>query len=291
MPSAIAVESVFDPATGTVGYVVADRKARRAAVIDPVLDYDPKASRTSTATAEKLAALVGDCALDWVIETHAHADHLSAAPWFKKRFGAKVATGAKVGKVQATWRKILNLDETFAVDGRQFDRLLGEGETLEVGDAKFTAWETPGHTPSCMMLALETGDGPAQIFLGDTMFMPDLGTARCDFPGGDARTLYRSIRRVLALPGDTILHVCHDYPPESRGPRTSTTVAEQRAGNIHVRDGIDEDSFVKMRESRDKTLAAPILLLPSIQVNIRAGELPPPEANGTRYLKIPLDAI
>jgi len=291
MPSAITVDSVFDSVTGTVGYVVADRKAKRAAVIDPVLDYDPKASRTSTATAEKLAALIGDCALDWAIETHAHADHLSAAPWFKNRFGAKIATGSRVGKVQSTWAGILNLGPDFPVDGRQFDRLLAEGDTIEIGAAKLTVWSTPGHTPSCTMLMLETGAGPAQIFLGDTMFMPDLGTARCDFPGGDARTLYRSIRRVLALPGDTILHVCHDYPPETRGPRTATTVAEQRAGNIHVRDGIDEDSFVKMRESRDKTLAAPVLLLPSIQVNIRAGALPPAEANGTRYLKIPLDAI
>lgn len=291
MPNAITVDSVFDPATGTVGYVVADRKAKRAAVIDPVLDYDPKASRTSTATAEKLAALIGDCALDWAIETHAHADHLSAAPWFKNRFGAKIATGSRVGKVQSTWAGILNLGPDFPVDGRQFDRLLAEGDTIDIGAAKLTVWSTPGHTPSCTMLVLETGAGPAQIFLGDTMFMPDLGTARCDFPGGDARTLYRSIRRVLALPGDTILHVCHDYPPETRGPRTATTVAEQRASNIHVRDGIDEDSFVKMRESRDKTLAAPVLLLPSIQVNIRAGALPPAEANGTRYLKIPLDAI
>ncbi len=291
MPNTIAVDAVFDPATGTVGYVVADRKARRAAVIDPVLDYDPKASRTSTATAEKLAALIGDCTLDWTIETHAHADHLSAAFWFKRRYGAKIATGSRVGKVQATWAGILNLGPDFPVDGQQFDRLLAEGDTIDIGAAKLTVWSTPGHTPSCTMLVLETGEGPAQIFLGDTMFMPDLGTARCDFPGGDARTLYRSIRRVLALPGDTILHVCHDYPPETRGPRMSTNVAEQRAGNIHVRDGIDEDSFVKMRESRDKTLAAPVLLLPSIQVNIRAGELPPAEANGTRYLKIPLDAI
>ncbi len=291
MAHAITVDAIFDPVTGTVGYVVADRKARRAAVIDPVLDFDPKSGRISTATAEKLAALIGDCTLDWAIETHAHADHLSAASWFKHRYGAKIATGTRVGKVQVTWARIFNFGPDFPVDGRQFDRLLAEGDTIELGAAKFTVWSTPGHTPSCTMLALETGEGPAQIFLGDTMFMPDLGTARCDFPGGDARTLYRSIRRVLALPGDTILHVCHDYPPETRGPRMSTTVAEQRAGNIHVRDGIDEDSFVKLRETRDKTLAAPVLLLPSIQVNIRAGELPPPEANGTRYLKIPLDAI
>jgi glyoxylase-like metal-dependent hydrolase (beta-lactamase superfamily II) len=291
MSETIAIDAVFDPATGTLGYVVADRKAKRAVVIDPVLDYDPKASRTSTQTAEKLAALVGDCALDWVIETHAHADHLSAAPWFKTRFGAKIATGAKVGEVQKTWARLLNLGPDFATDGSQFDRLLGEGDTLTVGAATLTVWNTPGHTPSCTMLVLETGTGPAQIFLGDTLFMPDLGTARCDFPGGSARTLYRSIRRVLAMPGDTILHVCHDYPPETRAMRHTTSVAEQRSANIHIHDGIDEDSFVKMRESRDKTLAAPVLLLPSIQVNIRAGELPPPEANGTRYLKIPLDAI
>lgn len=291
MRNTIDVDAVFDPVTGTLCYVVVDRKARRAAVIDPVLDFDPKAGRTSTATAEKVAVLVGDNALDWVIETHAHADHLSAAPWFKKRFGAKIATGTAVGKVQTTWKDILNLDAEFATDGRQFDRLLKEGDTLTVGAAKFTVWETPGHTPSCTMLVLETGEGPAQIFLGDTLFMPDLGTARCDFPGGDARTLYRSIRRALAMPGDTILHVCHDYPPETRAMRRTTTVAEQRADNIHVRDGIDADSFVKLRETRDKTLSAPVLLLPSIQVNIRAGELPAPESNGTRYLKIPLDAI
>jgi glyoxylase-like metal-dependent hydrolase (beta-lactamase superfamily II) len=285
------IASVFDPATGTLSYVVADRAAKRAVAIDPVLDYDWKSGRTSTASAEKLAALVGDCALDWVIETHAHADHLSAAPWFKAKFGAKIAIGSHIADVQATWGNILNLGAEFPADGRQFDRLLRDGDVLAIGGLALTVWRAPGHTPACKMLLVEGTSGRKHVFLGDTLFMPDLGTARCDFPGGSARMLYRSIRRVLDLPGETPLYVCHDYPPEGRDMRWRTSVAEQRAANIHVKDGIGEDEFVAMREARDKTLAVPALLLPAIQVNIRAGELPPPEANGVRYLKIPLDAI
>jgi glyoxylase-like metal-dependent hydrolase (beta-lactamase superfamily II) len=285
------IEAVFDPITSTLSYVVADRAAKRAIAIDPVLDYDWKSGRTSTASAEKIAAAIGDCALDWVIETHAHADHLSAAPWFKAKFGAKIAIGSHIAGVQATWGKIFDLGPDFAIDGRQFDRLLGEGDTLAIGGLTLTVWHAPGHTPACKMLLVEGSSGAKHVFLGDTMFMPDLGTARCDFPGGSARQLYRSIRRVLDLPGDTRLYACHDYPPEGRQMRWQTSVAEQRASNIHVRDGIGEDEFVALREARDKTLAVPALLLPSIQVNIRAGTLPPRAANGVRYLKIPLDAI
>ncbi|MCM0019006.1 MAG: MBL fold metallo-hydrolase [Tagaea sp.] len=285
------ISAVFDPITGTLSYIVADRAAKRAIAIDPVLDYDWKSGRISTASAEKLAALVGDCALDWVIETHAHADHLSAAPWLKAKFGAKTAIGSHIAGVQATWGKIFDLGPDFAADGRQFDRLLRDGDTLAIGGLTLTVWNTPGHTPACKMLLVEGASGAKHVFLGDTLFMPDLGTARCDFPGGSARTLYRSIRRVLALPGETLLYVCHDYPPEGREMRWRTTVAEQRAANIHVKDGIGEDAYVAMREARDKTLPVPTLLLPSIQVNIRAGELPPAAANGVRYLKIPLDAI
>jgi glyoxylase-like metal-dependent hydrolase (beta-lactamase superfamily II) len=285
------ISSVFDPATGTLSYVVADRAAKRAAVIDPVLDYDWKSGRTSTATAEKLAALMDDCALDWVIESHAHADHLTAAPWFKAKFGAKTAIGSHIADVQATWRKVLNLGAEFPADGRQFDRLLREGDVLVIGGLALTVWRAPGHTPACKMLLVEGTSGRKHVFLGDTLFMPDLGTARCDFPGGSARTLYRSIRRVLDLPGETPLYVCHDYPPEGRGMRWRTSVAEQRASNIHVKDGIGEHQYVALREARDRTLSVPALLLPAIQVNIRGGELPPPESNGVRYLKIPLDAI
>lgn len=285
------IQAVHDPVTGTLSYVVADRAAKRAIAIDPVLDYDWKSGRTSTASAEKLAALIGDCALDWVLETHAHADHLSAAPWFKAKFGAKTAIGSHIAEVQATWGKILNFGPEFPADGRQFDRLLQDGDVLTVGGLSATVWRTPGHTPACKMFVVEGSAGPKHVFLGDTLFMPDLGTARCDFPGGSARTLYRSIRRVLDLPGETLLYVCHDYPPEGRDLRWRTSVAEQRASNIHVKDGIGEDAYVKMREARDKNLPVPTLLLPSIQVNIRGGEFPPPESNGVRYLKIPLDAI
>jgi glyoxylase-like metal-dependent hydrolase (beta-lactamase superfamily II) len=285
------IAAVFDPVSGTLSYVVADRAAKRAIAIDPVLDYDWKSGRTSTASVEKLAGAIGDCALDWVLETHAHADHLSAAPWLKVRFGAKTAIGSHIVDVQATWAQIFDLGPDFPTDGRQFDRLLREGDVLKVGGLTLTVWNTPGHTPACKMLLVEGTSGAKHVFLGDTMFMPDLGTARCDFPGGSARALYRSIRRALDLPGDTSLYVCHDYPPEGRAMRFRTSVAEQRQSNIHVKDGIGEDAFVTMREARDKTLAVPTLLLPSIQVNIRGGELPPAAANGLRYLKIPLDAL
>jgi glyoxylase-like metal-dependent hydrolase (beta-lactamase superfamily II) len=285
------IAAVFDPSTGTLSYLVADRDAKRAIAIDPVLDYDWKSGRTSTANVEKLAALVGDCRLDWVVETHAHADHLSAAPWLKAKFGAKTAIGSHIVDVQATWARIFDLGADFPTDGRQFDRLLREGDALAIGELTLSVWNTPGHTPACKMLLVEGTRGRKHVFLGDTLFMPDLGTARCDFPGGSARLLYRSIRRVLDLPGDTSLYVCHDYPPEGRAMRWRTSVAEQRASNIHVKDGIGEDDYVAMREARDKTLPVPTLLLPSIQVNIRAGNLPAPGANGVRYLKIPLDAI
>jgi glyoxylase-like metal-dependent hydrolase (beta-lactamase superfamily II) len=289
MTAAPDVTAFFDPATATVSYVVADPATKRAAVIDPVLDYDPKAGRTSTASAEALVAAVREKGLtvDWILETHVHADHLSAAPYVKRHLGGRIAIGSRIGTVQATFGKLFDAEPEFATDGRQFDRLFGDGDREPLGDLEIEAMHVPGHTQACA--AYRIGDA---VFVGDTLFMPDVGTARCDFPGGDARTLWRSIRRILDLPHETRIFVCHDYPPNgSRAPAWETTVAEERRANIHVRDGITEDAFVEMRTARDRTLAMPMLILPSVQVNMRAGDLPPPAANGIRYLKIPLDAV
>ena len=282
------VQAFFDPATSTVSYVVHGADGGACAVIDSVLDYDPKSGRTSTATADKLIAFVREHRLkvDWILETHAHADHLSAAPFLKKHLGGRIAIGEQIRSVQGVFKKIFNLEPGFSLDGSQFDHLFADGEVFRLGGLEGEAMHVPGHTPADM--AYRIGDA---VFTGDTLFMPDVGTARADFPGGDARTLYRSIRRLLALPGETRLFVCHDYPPAGREPEWQTTVTGQRALNIHVRDGVSEDEFVAMRNARDKTLAMPTLILPSIQVNIRAGELPPPEANGVSYLKIPVNAL
>jgi glyoxylase-like metal-dependent hydrolase (beta-lactamase superfamily II) len=283
-----SVRPFFDPATWTVSYVVYDAPGGSAAIIDSVLDYDPKSGRTRTASADRVAAFVRAerLTVEWILETHAHADHLSAAPYLRARLGGRIAIGEPIRKVQGVFRRLFNLEPGFREDGSQFDHLLADGETFRIGGLEARALHVPGHTPADM--AYQVGDA---VFVGDTLFMPDVGTARADFPGGDARTLYRSIRRLLELPPETRVFVCHDYPPAGREPQWQTTVAEQRARNIHVRDGVDEDAFVSMRTARDRTLEMPTLILPSIQVNIRAGELPPAEANGVSYLKIPLNAL
>jgi glyoxylase-like metal-dependent hydrolase (beta-lactamase superfamily II) len=282
------VESFFDPATWTVSHVVYEKQGSACAVIDSVLDYDPKSGRTRTGSADKLVAFIRDNGLrtDWVLETHAHADHLSAAHYLRDRLGGKIAIGAAITEVQKVFAGIFNVEAGFRPDGHQFDRLLHDGETFAVGALDAEAMAVPGHTPACM--AYRIGDA---VFVGDTLFMPDVGTARCDFPGGDAHVLYRSMRRLLDLPGKTRLFMCHDYPPEGRPAAWQSTVAEQRAANIHVHDGVGEDDFVTMRSARDATLEMPVLILPAVQINIRAGALPPKEDNGIAYAKIPLNML
>jgi glyoxylase-like metal-dependent hydrolase (beta-lactamase superfamily II) len=286
------VEGMFDPATSTISYIVMDERSRRCALVDSVLDYDPKAGRTSTASADRLIERVRalDAKVDWILETHAHADHLSAAPYLKERLGGRIAIGEHIRKVQDVFGKLFNAGAGFPHDGRQFDHLFRDGEEFLIGDLAAMAMHTPGHTPACLTYTVRD-DEDLVAFVGDTLFMPDYGTARCDFPGGDARTLFASINKVLSLPGRTRLYMCHDYQPGGREVRYETTVDEERRLNIHVRDGISPEEFVAMRNARDATLAMPVLLLPSVQVNMRAGRLPEPEDNGTRYLKIPLNAI
>ena len=282
------VQSFFDPATWTVSYVVYEKKGAACAIIDSVLDYDPKSGRTRTTSADKLVAFVQakNLRVEWILETHAHADHLSAAHYLKEKLGGKIAIGAAITQVQDVFKGVFNLEPEFQPDGSQFDHLLQDGEVFAIGALQAEALSVPGHTPACM--AYRIGDS---VFVGDTLFMPDVGTARCDFPGGDAPTLYRSMRKLLSLPPETRLFMCHDYPPEGRAAAWEATVAEQRADNIHIRDGISEQAFVSMRTARDATLNMPVLILPSVQVNIRAGEMPPVEDNGVAYLKIPLNAL
>lgn len=282
------IQPFFDPATWTVTYVVHQEGRPECAIVDSVLDYDPKSGRTSTTSADKIIAYVREHALhvEWILETHAHADHLSAAPYLKRHLGGRIAIGQDIRRVQGVFKTLFNLEPEFRLDGSQFDTLFEDGETFAIGGLTGKAIHVPGHTPADM--AYQIGDA---VFVGDTLFMPDVGTARCDFPGGDAHTLYRSIRKLLDLPSETRLFMCHDYPPEGRGPAWETTVRDQRNRNIHVHDGVTEEEFVAMRQARDATLAMPTLILPSVQVNIRAGELPPPENNGVRYLKIPLNAV
>lgn len=282
------VQAFFDPATWTVSYVVFDTPGGHCALVDSVLDYDPKSGRTRTTSADQLIAFVRaqHLTVDWILETHAHADHLSAAPYLRQHLGGKVTIGSQITQVQNVFKGIFHLEPEFATDGRQFDHLLQDGETFAIGQLQAQALSVPGHTPAC--LAYQVGDA---VFVGDTLFMPDVGTARCDFPGGNAHTLYQSIRKLLSLPPETRLFMCHDYPPAGREVQWETTVADQRARNIHVHDGVSEADFVAMRTQRDATLEMPVLILPSVQVNIRAGELPPPEANGLSYLKIPLNAL
>jgi glyoxylase-like metal-dependent hydrolase (beta-lactamase superfamily II) len=286
------LESFFDEATSTFSHLLLDRATGQCALVDSVLDYDPQSGRTRHTSADRLIARVRalGAQVQWLLETHVHADHLSAAAYLKQALGGQVAIGAGITTVQATFGALFNAGSEFARDGSQFDHLFQDDEVFSIGSLPARAMHTPGHTPACMTYVV--GQGARQLaFVGDTLFMPDYGTARCDFPGGDAATLYRSIQRVLSLPPDTRLYLCHDYPPTARPHQAWTTVADQRAHNVHVHEGVSEAAFVAMRQARDATLALPVLLLPSVQVNMRAGELPPAEANGIRYLKIPLDAL
>jgi glyoxylase-like metal-dependent hydrolase (beta-lactamase superfamily II) len=290
------IESFFDPATFTFSHILADLSTRQCALIDSVLDYDPKSGRTDTTSADRLVDRVKalDLRVQWILETHVHADHLSAAPYLQKQLGGQLAIGAHITTVQNVFGKLFNAGTEFARDGSQFDRLLDDGESFQIGTLQARAMHTPGHTPACMTyLVTDPVVVPARqvAFVGDTLFMPDYGTARCDFPGGSASVLFQSIQKVLSLPDSTELYLCHDYPPESRQPQCVTTVAEQKKHNVHVHQGVSEAEFVAMREKRDATLAMPVLILPSVQINMRAGQMPPPEDNGQRYLKIPLDAL
>jgi glyoxylase-like metal-dependent hydrolase (beta-lactamase superfamily II) len=283
------VEAFFDADTETYSYVVFDRAGGHAAVVDPVLDFDPKSGRTRTAGVQRLVDFVRehDLTVDWILETHAHADHLSGAPFVRDEVGGRVGIGEHIREVQKIFRDVFNLEKSFLTDGSQFDKLFADGERFHIGDLTAEVIFTPGHTPAD--LAWRIGDS---VFVGDTLFMPDVGTARCDFPGGDAATLYRSIRKLLTLPDETRLFMCHDYPPGGqRDHQYVTTVAEQKRGNIHVREGIGEAEFVRMRTTRDATLDMPRLILPSVQVNVRAGRLPPPEDNGVVYLKVPVNVL
>lgn len=284
------VKSFFDDATFTVSHVVHDPVTKKAALIDSVLDFDPPSGRTSHASADALVAYVGaeDLTIEWLLETHAHADHLSAAPYLQEKLGGRLAIGHEILTVQDVFGKIFNEGTEFRRDGSQFDQLFNDGDRFTVGTLEATVLHVPGHTPAC--LAYVIGDA---VFPGDTLFMPDYGTARCDFPGGDARTLYRSIKRLLSLPDEARVFLCHDYkaPPGRTEFAWETTIGAERTGNIHVREGISEDEFVTMRTQRDATLAMPRLILPSVQVNMNGGRPPEPESNGTRYLKLPLNTL
>ncbi len=282
-----SIQSFFDPDTFTVTHVVSDSITRRAAIIDSVLDFDPKSGRTSHLSADRVVDYVRQSGLtvEWLLETHAHADHFSAAPYLKERLGGETGIGLHIRDVQKAFKKIFNAAD-MNTDGADFNRLFDDGDHFNIGELEVRVVHTPGHTPACLTYLIGQ-----DAFVGDTLFMPDYGTARCDFPGGNAATLYRSIKKVLSLPPDTRLHLCHDYPPAHRSPVWISTVAEQREKNIHVHDGISEAEFVSMRTARDKTLAMPTLILPAIQVNVRAGQLPPAEDNGVSYLKIPLNQL
>ena len=280
------VESFYDPPTATFSHVVYDREGGHAAIVDPVMDFDPASAHTMFDSAQRLLDFVAKRRLtvEWILETHAHADHLSAAAWLRDRTGAKVAIGRGICGVQAQFKTMFGLEDSFAVDGRQFDHLFADGDTFAIGDLSGRVIATPGHTADSLSYVI--GDA---VFIGDTMFAPDTGTARADFPGGDAATLYRSIRRLFALPGETRVFLCHDYPPDGREPRAQTTIAAQREHNVHLGGEVAEEAFVRMREARDARLPVPRLILPALQVNIRGGDLPPPEPNGVRYLRLPLN--
>jgi len=282
------VHGIFDTATSTVTYVVYEKAGSACAIIDSVLDYDPKSGRTKHTSADMVVDFVktNQLKVEWILETHAHADHLSDAPYLQEQLGGKTAIGDHIGGVQKVFKGIFNMEADFKADGSQFDHLFKDGESIPVGGLVGHTMYVPGHTPACV--AYQFGDA---VFVGDTMFMPDVGTARCDFPGGDAKTLFASTRKILSLPPKTRLFMCHDYPPNGRAVNFETSVAEQRAKNIHVNDGISEAQFVEMRTKRDATLDMPVLILPAVQINIRAGELPPKEDNGIAYVKIPLNAL
>ncbi len=282
------VHGIFDPVTWTVSYVVYDKDGGSCAIVDSVLDYDPKSGRTRTGSADKVIAFVKEKKLqvEWILETHAHADHITAASYLQAALGGKTAIGDRITTVQSVFKGIFNLEHAFSTDGSQFNHLMKDDERFAIGSLEGRVMYVPGHTPACV--AYQIGDA---VFVGDTMFMPDVGTARCDFPGGDAKTLYQSVKKILSLPEETRLFMCHDYPPTDREVQFETTVGEQRRKNIHVHDGISEAQFVEMRTKRDATLEMPVLILPAVQVNIRAGEMPPKDDNGVAYLKIPVNAL
>lgn len=283
------IEAFLDPASSTYSYVIYEHDGGHCAIVDPVLDYDPAAGRTATVQADKIIAFVREHQLQvqWLLETHAHADHLSAAPYLRRELGGKIAIGESISKVQDVFKTLFNLEPEFSVDGSQFDHLFAPDESFRIGNLKATALHVPGHTPADMAYLID-GD---VILVGDTLFMPDVGTARCDFPGGNANQMFASIHKLLAFPASVRLYVCHDYPPTGRAPQCQSTVGEQRQSNIHIHDGIDEATFVAMRTRRDAGLGMPTLLLPAIQVNVRAGNLPPAEDNGVTYLKIPINKL
>ncbi|MCR8662997.1 MBL fold metallo-hydrolase [Pseudomonas sp. 21TX0197] len=284
------VEGFFDSATNTVSYLVLDEASSHCAIIDSVLNYDPKSGHTATTSADRLIARVNElnAQVEWILETHVHADHLTAAPYLKEKVGGKIGIGSQISTVQKVFGTLFNTGSDMPRDGSQFDHLFVSDESFSIGTLHCTALHTPGHTPACMTYVIRNG-GETAAFVGDTLFMPDYGTARCDFPGGDARTLFHSINKVLSLPAETLLYMCHDYQPGGREVQFVSTVAEQREHNVHVRNGISEEEFVAMRTKRDASMDMPTLILPSVQVNMRAGHLPEPESNGTRYLKIPLN--
>ncbi len=286
--STIVVKSFFDPATWTVSHVISGGQGTDCAIIDPVLDYDIHSGRTQTHSAQLLVDYIHTEQLtcQWILETHAHADHLSSAQWLKEKLGGKVAIGAHITQVQTIFKTIFNLEADFATDGSQFDHLFQDGEHFMIGAIQATAHLVPGHTPADMAYQMDN-----HLFVGDTLFSPDVGSARCDFPGGNAHQLYESAQKILSLPDDTIIHLCHDYPPTGREAQTATTVAEQKQHNIHLHAGISEEEFVAMRQKRDAGLKVPNLIIPSVQINIRAGQLPPAEANGTHYLKVPINVL
>ena len=285
----VIVETVFDESTNTASHLAWDSDTRKAMILDSVLDFDHKSGRTSCESADHLLQLVRkhDLTVEWILETHAHADHLTAAPYLKSKLvGAQTAIGSRICEVQHAFEDVFNLGAEFRTNGDQFDHLFEDGERFMLGSVSCEVMNTPGHTPACTTYVV--GDA---AFVGDTLFMPDFGTARCDFPGGDARELYQSIHRILSLPDETRLFLCHDYAPGGREFAWETTVARQKADNIHIGGGTTEDAFVEMRETRDKTLSMPALIIPSVQVNIRAGDFPSPEGNGISYLKVPLNAL
>jgi glyoxylase-like metal-dependent hydrolase (beta-lactamase superfamily II) len=283
------IQPFLDEASSTWTYIVYEADGGPCAIVDSVLNYDPASGRTDTRQADHVVAFVQAHGLQvqWLLETHAHADHLSAAPYLRRALGGKIAIGQSISQVQGVFKHLFNLEPAFRVDGSQFDHLFAPDEVFHIGNLKAQALHVPGHTPADMAYLIDD----QLILVGDTLFMPDVGTARCDFPGGDARQLYASMRKLLAFPGDTRLYVCHDYPPEGREAKCLTSVAEQRASNIHVHDGVDESAFVQMRTTRDAGLGMPTLLLPAIQVNVRAGNMPPAEDNGVVYLKIPINQL
>ncbi|MDA8621972.1 MBL fold metallo-hydrolase [Psychrosphaera sp.] len=287
--SKYTIQEFLDHDSETFSYVIYDNATRKAAVIDPVLDFDYKSGRTSEISVNKIADYIdaNELTLEWALETHAHADHISGAPFFKKRYNAKIGIGSCITKVQDTFKTLFNLEKEFLPNGCQFDQLFNDGDLIQLGQLSLSVMHTPGHTPADLVYVLEN----EAMFVGDTIFMPDVGTARCDFPGGSASELFDSIQLLLSKPEDTLIYVCHDYPTEGRGHRCSVSVKEQKEQNKHVNTSISKAEFINMRETRDKDLAMPRLILPSIQLNIRAGEAPPEEENGTRYLKIPLNQL